>query len=31
MVDGGIDPGVFGYYATIINKATALQLKTVTP
>jgi hypothetical protein len=31
MVNGGVDPGVFGYYATIINKATALQLAAVTP
>lgn len=31
MVDGGVDPGVFGYYATIVNKATALQLAAVTP
>jgi hypothetical protein len=31
MTKGGIDPGVFGYYATIVNQPLALQTFTVTP
>jgi hypothetical protein len=31
MVNGGVDPGVFGYYSTVINNADALQLAAVTP
>lgn len=31
MVSGGVDAGVFGYFATIINDADALQLVDATP
>lgn len=31
MVKGGVDPGVFGYYATITNDATAIRKIAVTP